>query len=447
MPSSHLSIVKPRNPRHLAKAAVWSEHKMPKVDTDAVVDTFISAAKIWAPSGEEKEMADKMKSDFQRLGIDGLQVTVDDAGEKLGSNTGNVIIDIPASPNAPPDAKAIALSFHLDRVPVRAEGVPKDEPVQIEETKDGIIRSKGQRTNIAADDRSGYAAIKEAVRLIHDAKIPHGRLKVIGFIEEEPGLFGAKALDPKHLEGLDYGFEFDGGKVGNILRGNAGIRRFNAVVEGESAPSIHQRRGKSALLAGSSIISELENDELDRGQMLNISNFESGVRDGKDRAITNLVPDTAFIAGEVRGRTTEDEKALHAKIDSAFAQAAEKYGVNYKLSYHDMPGFTLDEGSDVVRFAEIATEAAGAKPRVITTRGGTDANEMNAKGLPTITLGAGGKAQHTVQESIHRNNLVRATQVAMSVIAATASPMVAAALTAQVPVLADGGADESPRAA
>lgn len=404
---------------------------MPKVDADAVVDTFISAATIWAPSGEEKEMADKMVSDFQELAIEGLKVTIDDAGEKLGSNTGNVIIDIPASPNAPKDAKAIALSFHLDRVPVRAEGVPEDEPVQIEQTPDGLLRSKGQRTNIAADDRSGYAAIKEAVRLIHKAGIPHGRLKVIGFIEEEPGLFGASALDPKHLEDLDYGFEFDGGKVGNILRGNAGIRRFNAVVEGQSAPSIHQRNGKSALLAGMDVLADLQEEELQSGQLLNISNFESGVRDNKGRAITNLVPDNAFIAGEVRGRTREDEKALHAMIDSAFAQAAQKHGVTYKLNYHDMPGFTLEENSEVVRFAEIATDAAGAKPRVLTTRGGTDANEMNAKGLPTLTLGAGGKAQHTVQESIHRNDLVRATQVAMSVIAATASPAVAAALMAQ----------------
>lgn len=401
---------------------------MPKVDGQAVLDTFVKAATVWAPSGEEKEMADLMISDFQGLGIEGMTIQVDEAHKKLGGNQGNVIIDIPASKDAPPGTKSICLSFHLDRVPARAPGVPDDEPVQVEILKDGTIQSKDQRTNIAADDRGGYAAIKEAIKAIHQAKVPHGHLRVIGFVEEEPGLLGAGELDPKFLQGLDYGFEFDGGKIGNILHGASGIRRFSATVEGESAPSIHQRKGKSALLAGTAIIADLTDDELSPTQLINISNFESGVRDNKNRAITNAVPDNAFIAGELRGRGEEDEKKLREILDSAFEKAAAKHGVKYTLKYHDMPSFEMASNSEIVKFAEIATMASGSSPKVMVTRGGSDANQMNAKGLPTLVLGAGGKDQHTVRETIHRNDLIRATQVAMCVIAATASPGVAAAL-------------------
>jgi hypothetical protein len=45
-------------------------------------------------------------------------------------------------------------------------------------------------------------------------------------------------------------------------------------------------------------------------------------------------------------------------------------------------------------------------------------------------LGSGASLQHTTREFTARNELVRATQVVMSVIAAAASPAVAAALSA-----------------
>ena len=74
-----LSAVKPQ--------ALWVKHQMPKVDAQAVVDTFVSAAQVWAPSGQEKPMADLMVSEFQALDIEGLKVEIDDAGNRLGSDT------------------------------------------------------------------------------------------------------------------------------------------------------------------------------------------------------------------------------------------------------------------------------------------------------------------------------------------------------------------------
>lgn len=58
---------------------VWQERKMPKLDGQKVVDSFISAATIWAPSGFEKPMAEKMLQDFAQMNLPGAQSQMDEA--------------------------------------------------------------------------------------------------------------------------------------------------------------------------------------------------------------------------------------------------------------------------------------------------------------------------------------------------------------------------------
>jgi tripeptide aminopeptidase len=407
---------------------VWGQRKMPRLEGQKLVDSFVESATLWAPSGFEKPMADKMVADFQALNIPGAHIHIDDAGPAAGSEVGNVIVDIPADPQAPPSARSIVLSCHLDRVPVRAPGVPEDEPVQIEETPEGRLQSKGLRTNIAADDRAGYTAIKEAVSALHLSGFPHGRIKVIGFVREEPGLFGARALDPKHLEGMDYGFELDGGKVGNVIRNSAGIQRFKATIVGQSAAAIHAAKGKSALVAAMDAGMQLSALELGPGQTLNVSNIQSG-QIGQDGApITNQVPDSAFLAGEFRARNPEDEQRMRAFVESSLEQVSQKHGVQVQSHFDTIEGFQLADDSPAVQLAQIATLASGSKPKVMGMMGGTNANCMNAKGLPTVVLGSGAYLQHSEKEYTTRNDLIRATQVVMSVIAAAASPLVTAGL-------------------
>jgi tripeptide aminopeptidase len=315
-------------------------------------------------------------------------------------------------------------------VPVRAPGVPSDEPVQIVEDSQGKLHSKGFRTNIAADDRAGYTAIHEAIKAIHLGGIPHGRIKVIGFVREEPGLFGARALDPKHLEEMDFGFELDGGKVGNVIKNSAGIQRFQATIVGQSAPAIHAHKGKSALLAAMDAGMQLSARELEPGQALNVSNISAGQMGEDGAPITNQVPDSAFLAGEFRARQLDDEAALRSHVDTTFQAVAAKHGVQVETRFDQIQGFQLPEDSPVVQFAQLATQATGTRPKVMGMMGGTNANCMNAKGLPTVVLGSGAYLQHTEREYTTRNDLIRATQVVMSVIAAAASPAVTAALLA-----------------
>ncbi len=397
------------------------KYVLPKVDSQKIVDTFVSSAEIWAPSGHEKLMADKMIREFRAMDIKGMTVEVDDSGSRTGSDTGNVIIDIPPSPDAPENAKNICLSFHMDRVPVRAPGVADSEPVQVEITQDGKIQSKDSHTNIAADDLCGYATIKEGIELINKKGIPHGRVRVIGFTKEEPGIFGARELDPKYLQGLDYGFEMDGGSIGNIIRSGGNIVHFNVTIQGQSAPSIHPWEGKNAMVAGIEIAGLLTQIKKAPSERFNISNFESGKRWQSGEPVTNMVPDEAYMAGEIRSNTSDGMKEMKSQIEEALKQSALKHNVTYSLNYDEMNGYDLPEEADVVGFAQMATEKAGIKPKVITTMGGSDGNYMNMKGLPTVVLGSGAHLQHTEREYTSINELVRGTQVIMSIIASTVS--------------------------
>jgi len=397
------------------------KYKLPRINSQKIVDTFVSSAEIWAPSGQEKVMAEKMMRDFRAIDIKGMTIEVDDSASRTGSNTGNVIIDIPPTSDAPEDAKNICLSFHLDRVPVHAPGVPENEPVQVEVTEDGKIRSKDSRTNIAADDLCGYTSIKEGIELIHKNGISHGKIRVIGFAKEEPGIFGARELDPKYLSGLDYGFEMDGGSIGNIIRSGANIAHFNVTIRGQSAPSIHPWEGKNAMLAGVDAVKMLSEIKRSPGERFNISNFESGKRWQSGEAVTNMVPDEARIAGELRGTTAEEQKELSTQLEETLKKIALTHNVTYSLDYDEMKGYNLTEESGVVGFARMATENAGIKSKVLTTMGGSDANYMNQKGLPTVVIGSGAHLQHTEREYTTINELVRGTQVIMSIIAATVS--------------------------
>ncbi len=215
--------------------------------------------------------------------------------------------------------------------------------------------------------------------------------------------------------------------MGNIIHGAAGIHRFRAVIKGESAPSIKQAQGKSALLAGADMAMKASSMPLEKGQLVNISNITAGVQDKDGRPLFNVVPDSAEVDVEVRGRTTEEADALRKNIYAVFEETAKAHGVTIDMACDTMVGFQLASNAPVVAFAEAATRAAGFKPRTITMMGGSDANYMNDKGLPTVIIGSGAFNQHTEREYTTRNALVSTSRVVMSLIATAANPAIAAA--------------------
>lgn len=389
------------------------------INRQRVTDSFLSVAKLWGPSGEEKVVADAIVDQFQAMQIPGATITVDESGPLTHSNTGNVILDIPASADAPADAPALGLFFHMDRVPAQAPTLAPDDTIELVVEENGDIHSKDYQTNIAADDRAGYAEIKEALQVVQDQGLKHGRIVVIGFTREEIDGAGAHEIDPKYLQGLDYGYYMDAEDTSELMRGGATITSWQAIVRGKAAHSgVNPQAGISAVAAAASAIGQMGPlGYVQPGQTLNVSNVLGGTTESDGSPVYNVIPDKCQVAGEFRGVTPEDIAALEGKVRGAFARVEQEFGVRTELHMNSEDGFYLADSEPVVQFGAQAMRRAGLEPNMTFSMGGSDASPLNnVKGLPTVLLGNGVSQEHTVDEHINVDDLVKGSRVVVSLI-------------------------------
>ena len=129
------------------------------VHRDRLVDDFLSLVRISSPSRREGEVARWLTTALQGMNV---RVDVDEAGSKIGGDTGNLFAQFPGTA---PDAPALLLCAHMDTV------VPCERVTPV---RDGdVIRTDGTSV-LGGDDKAGVAAILEAVRIVRERNIPHG---------------------------------------------------------------------------------------------------------------------------------------------------------------------------------------------------------------------------------------------------------------------------------
>src|SRR4029434_8504670 len=121
----------------------------------------------------------RLKREMEELGA---TVAIDDAGERVGGNVGNLIAHFPGTVSG---AEPLLLSAHMDTV-VPGEGIV---PIL-----DGDILRTDGRTVLGGDDKSGVAIICEALRVIKENRIPCSAVDVVFTICEEAGVIAAKRL-------------------------------------------------------------------------------------------------------------------------------------------------------------------------------------------------------------------------------------------------------------
>ena len=126
------------------------------INNERLLSTFLDYVRIDSESTHEGAMAARVAGDLKAIGC---QVSFDNSQDKTGSDTGNLYAVLPGTT----DGEAILFSAHMDTV-VPGVGV---EPV----IEDGVIRSKGD-TVLGGDDKSGVAAVVEALRTITEKNLP-----------------------------------------------------------------------------------------------------------------------------------------------------------------------------------------------------------------------------------------------------------------------------------
>ena len=122
------------------------------INKERIVQTFLDYVRIDSETHHEKAMTERLTADLRALG---LEVYTDRAGEKAGvdSDGANVYCFLEGEPGFDP----ILFSAHMDTV-----SPGKDVDPYLE---DGYIRTRGE-TVLGADDKSGIAAIMEALRTL-----------------------------------------------------------------------------------------------------------------------------------------------------------------------------------------------------------------------------------------------------------------------------------------
>ncbi|KEO82379.1 M20/M25/M40 family metallo-hydrolase [Tumebacillus flagellatus] len=379
-----------------------------------VVDTFLELVQIDTPSYFERPMADHLLKLLKELG---LEVVEDDAGQQvlrgLGKETqellkhepqtGNLIATLQGTVQGAPK---LLFTAHMDTV-VSAKGIKTH-------IDNGVIRTDG-KTILGADDRAGIAAILEAIRHLKENNIEHGDLQFAFTIAEETGLYGSLYLDKSKIH-ADYAFVMDsGGPPDSIIVASPTEVDFTVLIYGKAAHSgVNPEDGLNAISVAADAISKLQLGRIDEETTINIGIIQGGEK-------TNIVCDRCEILGEVRSRDDQKLSEQLSKVHSAFQMAGEKWGAKVDIREEKIyDGFNLSAEDDVVALAMEGLRKVGIEPKLAPRGGGSDTNNLNAKGIPAVNLGVGANKDHTVEENLRVQDLTDATRLIIGIVQSAA---------------------------
>lgn len=365
------------------------------INEKRLLDRFLQYIQIDSPTKQEREFADFLKNEMEKIG---LEVYMDDAGEKVGSNSGNLIGKLRGNT----DGETILFSAHMDTV---SPGIGI-KPI----IKDGVIYSDGT-TILGGDDKAGIAAILEAIEIIVENNIPHGDIEVVFSIFEEGGLFGAKNLDYTKLN-AKVGFVLDsGGEPGQIIVQGPAQNKINAKFIGKEAHAgVAPENGISAIQIAAEAISNMKLLRIDEETTANIGYIFGG-------SATNIVPKEVEIKGEARSLKDDKLQAQTEHMVKCCEDAAKKYGGKVELDVRNSYGaFKVDEDHEIVQRVKSACTNIGLESYTTTSGGGSDTNILNANGITAVNLGIGERKPHTLEEHIHIKDLENAARLALEII-------------------------------
>jgi tripeptide aminopeptidase len=314
-------------------------------------------------------------------------------------------------------------------------------------------------TALGGDNRTGCAVLVTLAETLLRDKLPHPPLTLLFTVREESGLWGARNVRIPELGNPTMGFNFDGWEARTITTGAVGAERWDVEVLGKAAHAgVHPERGISSTAVASIAVStvvrngwfgKVVKNRADVGIPLkaapksvenrrgtadvelvsgtsNVGVF--GGRDGRSAGeATNVVTDYVHIHGESRSHEARFARAITAAYKEAFAAAAEqvrdadgrtaKVRFAARLDYHP---FRLRDSAPVVRHACRAAAELGWEPKLKIANGGLDANWLVRHKVPTVTLGAGQNAIHTVDEFVDLTEFAAGCRlaVALAVLAA-----------------------------
>ncbi|MFL6212004.1 MAG: M20/M25/M40 family metallo-hydrolase [Pyrinomonadaceae bacterium] len=374
------------------------------INQERIKNLLLELVQIDSVSRKERDVAERIKQYCEAMDA---QVEIDDAGAKVGGNSGNVIARFPGTI---PDAEPIMMSAHMDTV-VPGEGV---KPI----VEGDIIRSDGT-TVLGGDDKSGCAVIIETIRCLQEQAIPHAPIEAVFSICEEVGLLGAKHVDVSKLKSK-YGLVFDSDDPGFLFTKGPSANHMEFRIYGlESHAGVAPEEGISAIKIAAEAISAMKLGRIDHETTANIGVIEGG-------KATNITTNLVTLRGEARSLDDDKLEAQTAHMVKCLEDAAAEYevtvaGVTTKgrvesditREYHAMD---VPESSRVVQLVYKAAARLGQKVEVMSSGGGCDANIFNKRGIECANFGTGMRAIHTVKEWLDVKDMYASAEMTLEVL-------------------------------
>jgi tripeptide aminopeptidase len=374
------------------------------IDRARVLDEFLDLVSIPSLSRREGAVARRLEAILRGMGA---AVEVDDAGERVGGDTGNVFARFPGTaPGAPP----IFLSSHMDTVgPASA----------IHPVLEGDIVRTDRTSVLGGDDKSGIVAILEAVRVLRERGIPHGDIEVVLTICEESGLMGAKHFDTGRLRARR-GLVLDVDGVAELITRAPAADRMSFTVHGVAAHAgVCPEQGLSAVQMAALAIAGMRLGRIDGETTANLGLIEGGLA-------TNIVPEHVVVRGEARSLSLQklDAQTAHMRrrFEEAVAGRAVRVGDRDHAARLDVQitrqydRLDVPDSAGIVALVQSAARAAGRACGTRSTGGGSDANVFASRGLEVANLACGMRDIHTVDEWVDVGDLVLTAELVLETV-------------------------------
>ena len=373
------------------------------INEQRIAAEFARQAAIDSPSFQEGEIAAYLEGRFRQLGA---TVVYDQAGEQIGSQTGNMIVRLPGSRPGEP----FLLSVHMDTV-TPAQNV---EPVLTE----GVFTSAGE-TILGADDKAGIAEVIEAIEVLKEQQIPHVPLEIAVTVCEEQGLLGAKHLDFSRLT-AKRGVALDTTGIDVVINRAPAANRFRVDVIGHEAHAgVCPEQGISAIAIAARAIARMSLGRIDDETTANIGTIEGGLA-------SNIVPRQVSLHGEVRSHSAEklrvQTEAIVAALEEEVERATLHLGEEIKRAslslelWEDFPLMQVAEDHPLLQLICAAGETLQRPQQVRAAGGGSDANIFNGQGIDMVILGTGMNKVHTIHEQVKVADMVKVSELLVEIL-------------------------------
>tara|TARA_X000001036_G_scaffold430570_1_gene463454 strand:+ start:2547 stop:3830 length:1284 start_codon:yes stop_codon:yes gene_type:complete len=360
-------------------------------------ENLIKLTEIEAPPFKEQNRAIEFKHMIEEIGID--SVWIDLEGNVVGLLKGQE------------GTRTVGLDAHLDTV------FPEGTDVKVR-IKNDTLYAPG-----IADDSRGLSMLLTILKTIRNNDIPlRDNLLFIGSVGEEGlgDLRGVKYLFRNDASKIDSWISIDGGSIGRVNNKGLGSYRYRVTFIGPGGHSWgsfglvnpHHALGKAIQL----FVNSADN-YTSKGSK---TSYNIGIIKGGTSI--NSIPFESIMEVDIRSvdpsRLDEMEEILQNSVKEALDDQNNRKRMGDNLTYvidkiGNRPSGELSPSLPLVQRAMAVTKHFGVTPRL--TRGSTNSNIPISLGIPSVTIGRGGKGGnvHSLAEWWYNDRGYRSIQLSL----------------------------------